>query len=140
MYVSGVAGYDLTYSYDAMGRFEKIFITNGAQLFQYHYDAASNETQRDNNYNGVNQVYGRDELNRMTIWDVKKGATTLAHEGYTYDYMNRITLVSYSPGSDSFGYYLDGELNTATLGNLAHTLTYNVDKNGNRTSVVDNNL
>jgi YD repeat-containing protein len=41
-------GYDYTFSYDAMGRFEKIFVTNGAQLFQYHYDAASNEVQRDN--------------------------------------------------------------------------------------------
>jgi RHS repeat-associated protein len=33
-----------------------------------------------------------------------------------------------------------GELNTATLGNLGHTLTYNLDKKGNRTSVVDNNI
>ena len=33
MYVSGVTGYDFTYSYDAMGRFEKIFLTGGAQLF-----------------------------------------------------------------------------------------------------------
>jgi RHS repeat-associated protein len=71
---------------------------------------------------------------------VKKSATTLAHEGYTYDAMNRITLVSYTAGADSFTYYLDGELNTATLGNLGHTLTYNLDKMGNRTSVVDNNV
>ena len=66
MYVSGVSGYDFTYSYDAIGRFEKIFLTNGGQLFQYHYDAASNETERDNIYNGVNQVSPRDALNRMT--------------------------------------------------------------------------
>jgi YD repeat-containing protein len=33
-----------------------------------------------------------------------------------------------------------GELNQATLGNLGHTLTYNLDKMGNRTSVVDNNV
>ena len=54
--------------------------------------------------------------------------------------MNRIISVSYSPGTDLFGYYLDGELNTATLDNLAHTLTYNLDKNGKSTSVVDNNV
>jgi RHS repeat-associated protein len=54
---------------------------------------------------------------------------------------NRITLVSYQTGpTDSFSYYLDGELNQATLGNLGHTLTYNLDKMGNRTSVVDNNV
>ncbi|HMJ20728.1 MAG TPA: RHS repeat-associated core domain-containing protein [Terriglobales bacterium] len=141
LYVSGVSGYDFTYSYDAMGRFEKIFITNSSQLFQYHYDAASNETERDNVYNGVNQFYPPDALNRMQYMDVKKGATTLAHEGYTYDTMNRITAVSYQTGpADSFSYYLDGELKQATLGNLEHILTYNLDQMGNRTSVVDNNV
>src|SRR5262249_32415439 len=141
MYVSGVTGYDFTYSYDATGRFEKIFITNGAQLFQYHYDAASNETERDNLYNGVNQFTPRDDLNRMKSWDAIKGTTTLAYEGYTYDAMNRITLVDYANGNtDSFTYYQDGELNQGVLGNIGHTLTYNLDKAGNRTSVVDNNV
>ena len=141
--MSSVSGYDFTYSYDLMGRFEKIFITNGAQLFQYQYDASSNETERDNvTANGVSQVYPRDALNRMQYMDVKKGTTILAHEGYTYDLMNRITAVAYPTPqpADSFGYYLDGELNTATLGNLGHSLTYNLDKMGNRTSVVDNNV
>jgi hypothetical protein len=77
----------------------------------------------------------------MTSWDAKKGASTLAHEGYTYDAMNRITLVNYGTGpSDSFSYYQDGELNQATLGNLGHTLNYNLDKMGNRTTVLDNNV
>jgi RHS repeat-associated protein len=77
----------------------------------------------------------------MRYVEVKKGATRLAYESYTYDGMNRITAVTYGAGSpDSFTYYLDGELNTATLGNLSHNLTYNLDKAGNRTSVVDNNV
>src|SRR5882724_11996758 len=96
MYVGGATGYDFTYSYDAMGRFENIFLTAGGQLFQYHYDAASNETGRDNLVNGVNQVYPRDALNRMQYMDVKKDSTILTHGGYTYDSMNRITLVSWS--------------------------------------------
>lgn len=55
--------------------------------------------------------------------------------------MNRISVVNYGTGSsDSFTYYLDGELNIATLGDLGHTLTYNLDNMGNRTSVVDNNV
>src|SRR5207247_2397578 len=134
MFVNGGPGYDFTYSYDLMGRFEKIFVTAAGQLFQYYYDAASNETERHNIVNGVNQVYPRDALNRMQYMDVVKGST-LAHEGYTYDGMNRITLVSYTTGTDSFGYYLDGELKTATLSNLGHTLTYNLDNKGNRMSV-----
>jgi RHS repeat-associated protein len=140
MFVNGVTGYDFTYSYDAMGRLEKIFPTSGGLPFQYYYDAASNETERDNLNNGVNKIYPRDALNRVQYVDVIKG-TTLGRETYTYDMMNRITLVSYTTGpADSFQYYLDGELKLATLGNLAHTLTYNLDNKGNRTSVVDNTV
>jgi RHS repeat-associated protein len=55
--------------------------------------------------------------------------------------MDRISAVTYGTGSPvSFSYYLDGELNAATLGNLGHNLTYNLDKIGNRTSVVDNSV
>ena len=141
MYVTGATGYDFTYSYDAMGRFEKISLTTGGVVFQYHYDAASNETERDNLFNGVNQFSPRDALNRMTSWDAKKGTSTLAHEGYTYDPMNRITVVDWANGhTDSFNYYLDGELQVANLGNFGHNVTYNIDRMGNRTSVVDNNV
>src|SRR5262249_25363121 len=94
MNASGVSDYDYTFSYDAMGRFEKIFITNSSQLFQYRYDAASNETQRDNVYNGVTQIYPRDDLNRMQYLDVKRGATALGHEGYIYDSMSRLTSIT----------------------------------------------
>jgi RHS repeat-associated protein len=139
MYVSGASGYDFTYSYDAMGRFENIFLTGGAQLFQYRYDAASNETERDNLLNGVNQLYPRDALNRITNLDVRKNNSTLGHEGYTYDGMNRITIVDWANGNtDNFTYYKDGELNVAQLGNFNRTTTYNLDNTGNRTSVVDN--
>jgi RHS repeat-associated protein len=139
MYVSGVSGYDFTYSYDTTGRFEKIFLTNSSQLFQYRYDAASNETERDNLFNGVNQLYPRDALGRIGNWDVRKGNSTLGHEGYTYDGMNRITIVDWANGNtDNFTYYKDGELNIAHLGNFNRTVTYNVDNDGNRTSVVDN--
>ena len=64
--------YDYTFGYDAMGRFETSSPTGGSVAFQYYYDAASNETGRDNLVNGVNQVYPRDALNRMQYMDVKK--------------------------------------------------------------------
>jgi RHS repeat-associated protein len=138
MNVTGVSDYDYTFSYDAMGRFEKIFITNSSQLFQYYYDAASNETQRNNVYDGVQQIYPRDDLNRMLYLDVKKGANTLGHEGYVYDSMNRSRSVTREDNkTDSFTYYLDGELNTAQY-NTTRSINYALDKAGNRTSVVDN--
>ena len=113
LYVTN-AGYDYTFSYDLMGRFKKIWPTGGSVAFQYYYDAASNETERDNLFNGVNQLYPRDALNRMSRRDVTKGGTTLSSEVYTYDPMNRLTSITREDStSDSFGYYLDGELNTA---------------------------
>ncbi len=51
------AGYDYTFGYDPLGRFEKILSSNVTQ-FQYSYDAASNETQRLNVVTNVAQVYG----------------------------------------------------------------------------------
>jgi len=55
--------------------------------------------------------------------------------------MNRIKIVDWANGNtDSFNYYLDGELQQANLGNFGHNITYNLDKAGNRTSVVDNNV
>jgi RHS repeat-associated protein len=140
MNVSGVPDYDYTFSYDAMGRFEKIFITNSSQLFQYQYDAASNEIERDNVYiqNWVKQIYPRDDLNRMSYLDVKKGANTLGHEGYVYDSMDRLRSVTREDNkADSFTYYLDGELNTAQY-NTTRSVNYALDRAGNRTSVTDN--
>jgi RHS repeat-associated protein len=113
MYVPS-AGYDYTFSYDAMGRFETI-VAGATTVAQYSYDNASNEIQRLNNATGVAQIYTRDALNRMSRRDIKKGANTLSYEAYGYDAMSRLTSVSREDGkTDSFTYYKDGELNTAT--------------------------
>jgi RHS repeat-associated protein len=117
LYVTG-AGYDYTFAYDGMGRFSTISATGNANpYFQYYYDAASNETQRYNLYSGVNQIYTRDALNRMSRRDVKKGTTTLSYEAYTYDAMSRLRTVTREDNKqDQFNYYWDGELSTAQYG------------------------
>jgi RHS repeat-associated protein len=109
--------YDYTFSYDPMGRFEKI-ITGGNIAFRYYYDAASNEIHRDNLLNGgVTQIYNRDSLNRIWRLDVKKGATLLGREDYGYDAMNRLTSVTREDNrQDQFAYWFDGELAVATYG------------------------
>jgi RHS repeat-associated protein len=76
-------------------------------------------SQRYNYLNGgVKQIYTRDSLNRMSRLDVKKGATPLSAEVYTYDRMSRLTGVNRWPESkqDLFGYYLDGEMYWAQYG------------------------
>jgi RHS repeat-associated protein len=118
MFVNGAnPAYDYTFSYDTMGRFEKIQFTDNVFIAQYHYDAASNETQRDNLFNGVLQIYPRDNLNRMQYVDLKKGGNTLGHEGHGYNTMNRLESVTREDNKqDRFTYYKDGELNVATYG------------------------
>lgn len=50
-------------------------------IFQYYYDAASNETQRraylPNNVT-IDQIYGRDSLDRMPSRVLKKNGTTFS--------------------------------------------------------------
>ncbi len=124
VYAAGVSpAYDYTFSYDNMGRFEKIFITGNPNVqFQYSYDAASNETQRYNWANHIAQNYVPDSLNRMTSAEVKNTSTNtqLGLESYDYYPIGRLHTVTREDNKqDSFTYYLDGELNVATYGAAA---------------------
>jgi RHS repeat-associated protein len=122
IYVPGVSSaYDHTFSYDEMGRFEKIFVTGGPLLFQYHYDPASNETQRDNLYSSVTEIYPRDELNRMKKMELQLDGQMFAREVYNWYPIGRLhTVTRHTNLQDQFVYYLDGELKLATY-NVAAT-------------------
>jgi RHS repeat-associated protein len=136
-------GYDFSFGYDGMGRFQFIFPTgNNNALFQYSYDAASNETQRYNWPNRVAQIYTRDALDRLTRVEIKNTNTntTLGYENYGYDGMSRLNSVSREyGGQDQFGYYYDGELFWATYGTIRN-VTYVFDKAGNRIGIGDSLL
>jgi RHS repeat-associated protein len=117
MYVSGGIGYDYTFGYDGMGRFETITPTGGSVAFQYYYDTASNETKRSNVLNTADQIYTRDNLNRISRLDLKNSTGTFSYEIYGYDPMSRLISITRKDGAnDSFAYYLDGELNSAQYG------------------------
>ena len=147
-------GYDLTYGYDEQRRFKTISNTNGATLFTYTYDAASNEVDRLNNTTGVDQSYGTpDPLNRMTQRDVKSNTgAMLSHEAYGYDPQRPglLTTVtrqeqSQTQTQDFFAYDLTGEVTNAQYavpsgGSAVRTCGYVWDKAGNRASVTDNGL
>jgi RHS repeat-associated protein len=104
--------YDYDLRYDEMGRFEKILLHgNGSLYFQYFYDPASNETQRHNQLNGVDEFYNPDSLNRPMTVDLKHNGTRLARESYDYSLTGRLrTVTRLDNKQDQFGYYLDGEL------------------------------
>ena len=114
--VPGVTGggYDYSYRYDDMGRLERILRNGSALNFQYYYDNASNETQRHNQLNGVDQFYNPDSLNRIGKVELKKNGTAFnppAFEDYEYYPVGQLYSVTRGDNlQDQFGYYLDGEL------------------------------
>ncbi|HEX5490709.1 MAG TPA: hypothetical protein VFX07_05575, partial [Candidatus Udaeobacter sp.] len=119
--LSGV--YDYSFGYDAAGRFDTIS-TGGSTKFEYDYDAASNEIDR-HTYLGavtVEQIYGRDSLNRMSSRLLQKNGQTIpgTTEAYTYNHLNQLTETNRSGVADSFTYYWSGDLWRAGYGGGAH--------------------
>ena len=108
------ANYDYDFRCDDMGRFEKI-LGNGALKFQYYYDPASNETQRHNEANGVDQSYLPDELNWWTKTDVQYN-NGRALESYGYWENGLLHTVTRGDKHDQFTYYLDGQLQQVMYG------------------------
>src|SRR5205807_6310265 len=90
---TAVSGYDFTYVYDDMRRLQNIQLTSGGNLFQYTYDNASNEIERDTVFNGVSQISPRHALNRITTLTVLMGNWT---------------------ASEAYGYWPSGRLHTVT--------------------------
>lgn len=133
--------YDFVFGYDAIGRLETIkYVMDTSADYQYYYDLASNVTKRFNwNESGANVVCIYDNLNRMLERDINVPGGWFSKEHYGYDNLNRLVSVlrDEDAKSDTFGYYLDGEMSAAHYGNNARNVTYNLDLAGNRTSIVD---
>src|SRR5579884_1259031 len=121
LYVNNLGdGYDLDYRYDAMGRLEKILQHNATSpWFQYHYHAASNETQRDSLLNHITQIYNPDSLNRPTRVELQHNGATFAVETYDYYPIGRLHTVTRGNRQDQYTYYLDGELQSVTYDAIA---------------------
>jgi RHS repeat-associated protein len=121
------AGYNYTFGYDTMGRFETIS-SGGTVNFQYGYDTASNETLRRRAAGGASsvefdQVYIPDALNRVTRRNLVRAGSTRAYEIYDYDPLRPGLMTSVTrsqpgqnPNQDVFGYDLLPELSTAQYG------------------------
>ena len=133
--------YYFHFDYDGMARLEKIkYILDTSTDYQYYYDLTSNVTKRFNWLGGDWVVYTYDNLNRVFERDINFPAQTgWSKEHYSYDAMNRLTSVlrDEDAKTDSFTYFLDGEMKTALYGKTARSVTYTLDLCGNRTNVLD---
>jgi RHS repeat-associated protein len=137
--------YDFLFNYDAMARLEKIQgASDSSTDYQYYYDAASNVTKRIVWFNGASATFTYDNLNRASERDINVPTSQIprgwfSKEHYGYDVMNRLTNVLRDEDvkTDTFSYYLDGEMSAAHYANSARNVTYNLDNGGNRTSVTD---
>src|SRR5262249_42756500 len=108
-----VNGYDFTYAYDDMRRLQYIQLTSGGNLFQYTYDNASNQIERDSLFNGVSQISPRDALNRITTLTVLMGNWTASEACDYWPSVQLHTITHEYNLQDHFDYSLDGELKSA---------------------------
>ncbi len=145
MTVGGGATYDAKYLYDTRGRLQYIGDTARGNTVQYSYDKASNVVQRKTIVpNGQLNFGARDALNRLPSRTIMAGTTTVSTETYGYDNMNRLSTVDRSEDGkrDAFDYNVLSEMNSAKYGlvnnaNPNRTVSYDLDKSGNRNSVTD---
>ncbi len=140
----GGTDYDYHYSYDGMGRPEKINKGSDPTGYQYYYNRASAVIERATLVNSTTQVYGRDEINRLTERAIDlPGQAGYSDEYYGYDQMSRLLTTDRTEDSkrDLFGYNPAGELTSVKYGlvsegsgygNPARTVNYNLDDAGNR--------
>jgi RHS repeat-associated protein len=144
LYVTS-AGYDYTFGYDAIGRFQTIS-AGASQLFGYGYDSASNVTDRTNLANGVNQHYIIDALNRIQERDLVRAGSAFAYEVYGYEAQRPGLMTSVDREDakhDAFGYDLLPEMTSAQYGlpdsgGMAQRMVgYTWDKAGNRLTMTD---
>jgi RHS repeat-associated protein len=143
--------YTYLFSYDDMGRFEKInYLPNNdfGAYYYYIYDAASNVAQRINRTNATAVVYYHDKINRLMQRDINVPTAQISRgwysrEHYGFDAMNRLTSVKRDEDNllDTFRYNLADEITTAWYGwswngsawvNPAWSQGYSWDDAGNR--------
>ncbi|MGI8957768.1 MAG: RHS repeat domain-containing protein [Chthoniobacterales bacterium] len=133
--------YEFLFGYDGMARLQTIkYVLNTSTDYEYYYDLASNVTKRFNWLGGDWLFYTYDNLNRISERDINFPAQSgWSKEHYTYDAMNRLTstLRDEDAKTDTFTYFLDGEMKTAFYGKTARSVTYTLDLCGNRTNVLD---
>ena len=140
--INGTQAGTNAYTYDVLNRATRITQSGAgvsSKRIDMSYDAASQMTglSRYGNLAGTlavaNTSYNFDAVGRLTSLTHKKGATTIASYGLTYDAANRITQSSGTDGTQDYTYDATNQL-TAVDHTTQVDEAYSYDANGNRTN------
>ena len=140
--INGVSAGTNAYTYDVLNRATRITQSGtGVQgkRIDMSYDAANQMTglSRYGDVAGLLAVidtsYNFDAVGRLTNLTHKKGTTTIASYGLTYDAANRITQSSGTDGTQDYSYDVTNQL-TAVDHTTQVDEAYSYDANGNRTN------
>jgi RHS repeat-associated protein len=142
-------GYTTNYTYDNLGRLQKLTDGQGGLIVQYTYDATGNLIQKDLG-NGTRTVYTCDAAGEvLSITNLAPDHTTVnSFDDYTYDAVGDVLSDTNADGKWTYTYDADSQLTHAVFtpnsvdpdGLTPQDLQYVYDAAGNRVSETVNGV
>ena len=134
------------YSYDSLGRLDKLTDGSGNLIVDYDYHPVSGQLVKETNGNGTYTSYSYDFAGQLiSLVNAQADDTVNSRFDYTYDNLGRRTEVSTLDGIWSYEYDLTGQLTGAVFASInpdieSQNLTYVYDAAGNRTQTIVNGV
>ena len=142
----GTNTYTTNYSYDSLGRLDKLTDGNGNLIIDYDYHFVSGQLVKETNGNGTYTSYSYDLVGQLiSLVNAQADGTVNSRFDYTYDNLGRRTEVATHDGTWSYEYDLTGQLTGAVFASTnpdieSQDLTYVYDAAGNRTQTIVNGV
>ena len=142
----GTNSYTTNYSYDNLGRLDKLTDGSGNLIVDYDYHAVSGQLIKETNGNGTYTSYSYDLAGQLiSLVNSQADGKVNSRFDYTYDNLGRRTGVATLDGTWSYDYDLSGQLIGAVFASTnpdieSQDLTYVYDAAGNRTQTIFNGV
>jgi RHS repeat-associated protein len=132
-------GFTVKYRYDEVGRLWKLLDGSDNVIVQYTYDPTGRLRRKDNG-NRTYTTYDYTETGQVQhLVNYAPNGTVNSRFDYEYDALGRQTAMVTLEGRWTYGYDAIGQLTSVQLPN-GRRIQYSYDRDGNRTSVIDNNV
>ena len=138
--------YTTNYSYDSLGRLDRLTDGSGNLIVDYDYHPVSGQLVKETNGNGTYTSYSYDLAGQLiSLVNAQADGTVNSYFDYTYDNLGRRTEVDTLDGTWSYTYDLSGQLTGAVFASTnfdieSQDLTYVYDAAGNRTQTIVNGV
>lgn len=134
------------YSYDSLGRLDKLTDGDGNLIVDYDYHPLTGQLARETNGNGTYTTYTYDLAGQLkSLINSQANGTVNSRFDYDYDRLGRRTEMVTLDGSWKYGYDLTGQLTSAVFTSTnpdieSQNISYSYDAAGNRTKTVVNGV